>query len=283
MAVNDFRPLSIDGLVEMARVNRVDTAAMFMACGNGHFGSCYSCTEIVTALYFALLRVDAANPEWPDRDRFVMGKGHAAPTLYSALIRRGFMPAEWIGEFENVVGARLMTHPSKRYQPGVDASQGALGHGLSVGVGMALAGRLAGRDYNTYVLLGDGETNEGSVWEAAMAAAKLRLGALTAIVDVNRLCVDGWLDDVMPMEPMVDKWRAFGWDVTRLDGHDFAALLPALEPRRGTLVARPRVIIADTVKGRGVSFMENERRWHADVISPDDYRRALAELKGGAA
>lgn len=282
MAVNDFRPLSVDGLVEMARVNRIDTADMFMACGNGHFGSCYSCAEIVTALYFSIMRVDAANPDWPDRDRFVLGKGHAAPTLYSALIRRGFMPEAWIAEFENVVGARLMTHPSKRYQPGVDASQGALGHGLSIGVGMALAGRFDGRDYNTYVLLGDGETNEGSVWEAAMAAAKLKLGTLTAIVDVNRLCVDGWVEDVMPMEPMVDKWRAFGWEVTRLDGHDYAALLPALAVRRDTAPAKPRVIIADTVKGKGVSFMENIRSWHADAISAADYDRVLVELGGAA-
>lgn len=282
MAVNDFRPLSFDGLADMARVNRVDTANMFMACGNGHFGSCYSCTEIVTALYFALMRVDAANPGWPDRDRFILGKGHAAPTLYSALIRRGFMPEEWIGEFENIVGARLMTHPSKRYQAGVDASQGALGHGLSIGVGIALAGRLDGRDYNTYVLLGDGETNEGSVWEAAMSAAKLKLGTLTAIIDANRLCVDGWVDDVMPVEPLVERWESFGWDVTRLDGHDFNALLPALEPRRDTAPARPRMVIADTVKGKGVSFMENERRWHADVISPQDYRRVMDELNGAA-
>jgi transketolase len=160
-------PLDLDELKEMARVNRVDTTEMFTAAGNGHFGSCFSCTEILTVLYFALMRVDPARPDWPDRDRFVMAKGHAAPTLYSALIRRGFMPEEWIPEFENRVGARLMTHPSRRYQPGVDASQGSLGHGLPVAVGMALAGQMDGRDYRVYALMGDGETNEGSVWEAA--------------------------------------------------------------------------------------------------------------------
>ncbi|MGV3491372.1 MAG: transketolase [Devosia sp.] len=272
-------PLDLDGLKEMARINRVDTARMFMAAGNGHFGSCYSCTEIITALYFGLMRVDAAQPDWAQRDRFVMGKGHAAPTVYSALIRRGFMPEAWMDTFENVVGARLMTHPSRRYQPGIDASQGSLGHGLSVGVGMALAGQRDRADYNVYVLMGDGETNEGSVWEAAAAAAQFQLGNLTAIIDSNRLSVDGTTDVVMQMEPMIDKWRAFGWDVTRLDGHDLPALLTAMAPRRDEIVRPPRMIIADTVKGRGVSFMENVRSWHADAISPAQYERVIAELE----
>jgi transketolase len=265
----------------MARQNRLDVAAMFMAAGNGHFGSCYSCTEIVTVLYFALMRLDPARPDWPDRDRFIFAKGHAAPTLYSALIRRGFFPADWIDEYETRVGARLMTHPSRRYQPGVDASQGALGHGLSMGVGMALAGRFAARDYMTYVLMGDGETNEGSVWEAAAAAAKFRLANLVAIVDCNGLTVDGRLDDVMPMSPMADKWRAFGWDVVRLGGHDIPALLTALKPRRDATGA-PTMILADTIKGKGVSFMENVRAWHADAIDREQYAAVLAELGGVA-
>src|SRR5215207_2814372 len=164
-------------LREWARINRLDAARMFMAAGNGHFGSCYSCAEIVTVLYFALLRIDPAQPDWPDRDRFILAKGHAAPALYSALIRRGFMPEDWMDEYETRVGARLMTHPSRRYQPGVDVSQGSLGHGLSIGDGMALAG--------------------GSVWEAA-AAAKYRLHNLIGIVDRNGLSVDGPLADVMP-------------------------------------------------------------------------------------
>lgn len=270
-------PLDVVGLARMARQNRLDVAEMFMAAGNGHFGSCYSCTEIVTVLYFALLRVDPARPDWPDRDRFILGKGHAAPTLYSALIRRGFLPAEWIGEYETRVGARLMTHPSRRYQPGIDVSQGALGHGLSVGVGMALDGRLRGRDYATYLLMGDGETNEGSVWEAAASAAKFHLGNLTAIIDCNRLSVDGWLADVMPMEPMADKWRAFGWEVRRVDGHDVAALHDVLAPTRA-LTGPPRVVLADTVKGKGVSFMENMRPWHADAITAEQYAALRAEL-----
>ncbi len=272
-------PLSIDELREMARINRVDTTEMFAAAGNGHFGSCFSCAEIITALYFAVMRVDPAKPDWPDRDRFLMSKGHAAPALYSALIRRGFIPEAWIDEYETRVGARLMTHPSRRYQPGVDASLGSLGHGLPIGIGMALAAKMDRRDYRVYVLMGDGETNEGSVWEAALAAAKYRLDNLIAIIDRNRFSVDGPLEDVMPMEPMLGKWAAFGWDAVEVDGHDLAALLGALEPRREGRGHRPRMVIADTVKGRGVSFMEGVRSWHSDAITPDQYRAVMAELQ----
>lgn len=273
-------PLSVAELRDMARLNRLDTTEMFMAAGNGHFGSCFSCAEIVTVLYFAILRVDAKRPDWPERDRFVMAKGHAAPTLYSALIRRGFMPEDWIKEYETRVGARLMTHPSRRYQSGVDVSQGALGHGLSIAVGMALAGQIDAKDYRVYVLMGDGEINEGSVWEAAAAAAKFRLHNLIAIIDRNRYSVDGLVEDVMPMEPIAAKWQAFGWDVAAVDGHDTEALLTALDPRRQADDTRPRLVIAETVKGKGVSFMENVRSWHADTISRDQYARIVAELQG---
>ena len=267
----------LNDLREAARQNRLDTAAMFMAAGNGHFGSCFSCTEIVVALYFAIMRIDPARPDWPDRDRFILGKGHAAPTLYSALIRRGFMPEFWIGEFETHVGSRLMTHPSRRYQPGVDASQGSLGHGLSVGAGMALAGALDGKDYRVTVLLGDGELHEGSVWEAAAFAAKYRLANLVAVVDRNRLCVDGPTDDVLPLEPLAARWESFGWEALTVDGHDLSALIEVLDPpRRGG--TRPRVVIAETVKGRGVSFMEGVRSWHSDAITPEQYARLVAEL-----
>ena len=271
-------PATLADLAEAARVNRIDTMDMFAAAGNGHYGSCFSCAEIVTALYFNVMRLDPAQPGWPERDRFVLGKGHAAPTLYSALIRRGYMPESWIHEFEAGVGVKLMTHPSRRYQPGVDASGGALGHGLSIGVGMALAGKIDRRDYRSFVLLGDGEIQEGSVWEAFASAAKYRLGHLVAIIDANGLSVDGAIDDVMPMEPLADKLAAFGWEVVECDGHDLAALLRVLDIGRDRLDAPPRAIIARTVKGRGVSFMENVRRWHADVLTPDEDRLARAEL-----
>ena len=272
-----FSALPAEALREMARLNRVDCARMFMAAGNGHFGSCYSCAEIVTVLYFAIMNVDASDPDWPDRDRFILGKGHAAPTLYSALIRRGFLPEDWIEEYETRVGSRLMTHPSRRYQAGVDASQGALGHGLSIGVGMALAARMDGRGARVFVLMGDGEINEGSVWEAAASAAKFKLGNLVGITDANRLCVDGWTDAVMPMEPIVAKWEAFGWDVIDLDGHDIPALVQALEPRPAQ--DKPLMIVARTVKGKGVSFMEDVRGWHADTITPEQFAKVLHELR----
>ncbi|WP_066480103.1 transketolase [Bosea sp. WAO] len=271
-------PATLADLAEAARINRIDTMDMFAAAGNGHYGSCFSCAEIVTALYFNVMRLDPARPDWPERDRFVLGKGHAAPTLYSALIRRGYMPEHWIHEFEAKVGVKLMTHPSRRYQPGVDASGGALGHGLSIGVGMALAGKIDRRDYRSFVLLGDGEIQEGSVWEAFASAAKYRLGHLVAIIDANGLSVDGTLDEVMPMEPLADKLSAFGWEVVECDGHDLAALLRVLDIGHDRVDAAPRAIIARTVKGRGVSFMENVRRWHADVLTPDEDRLARAEL-----
>ncbi len=273
--------LTLDELKEMARINRIDATNMFMAAGNGHFGSCFSCAEILTVLYFAVMQVDPTDPDWPDRDRFIMGKGHAAPALYSALIRRGFMPEEWIGEYETAVGVRLMTHPSRRYQPGVDASQGSLGHGLSVAVGMALAGKMDAKDYRVYVLMGDGEVNEGSVWEAAASAVKFRLGNLVGIIDRNRLTVDGDAEDVMPMEPLKAKWEAFGWETLEVDGHDIPELLRTLEVPRGAQGARPRMVIAHTVKGKGVSFMENVRSWHADVMTKDQYDRAMKELQEG--
>jgi transketolase len=274
-----FEPFSVEQLRGMARANRIDTTNMFMAAGNGHFGSCFSCAEILTVLYFALMRVDPARPDWPDRDRFVMGKGHAAPTLYSALIRRGFMPEAWIQEYETKVGVKLMTHPSRRYQSGVDASQGALGHGLSIAVGMALAGQMDSKDYRVHVLMGDGEINEGSVWEAAGSAAKFGLSNLVGIVDRNRLSVDGDAEDVMPMEPLCAKWDAFGWETVEVDGHDISALLQALDVPRGLHRGRPRMVIAHTIKGKGVSFMENVRSWHADVITKEQYDRAMADLQ----
>jgi transketolase len=276
MSLQVSLPASLSDLAEVARINRIDTMDMFAAAGNGHYGSCFSCAEIVTALYFHVMRLDPARPDWPGRDRFVLGKGHAAPTLYSALIRRGFMPENWIHEFEAKVGVKLMTHPSRRYQPGVDASGGALGHGLSLGVGMALAGKMDGADYRTFVLLGDGEIQEGSVWEAFASGAKYRLGHLVAIIDANGLSVDGRTEDVMPMAP--EKLHAFGWEVIEVDGHDFPALLAALEIGRDRCDGRPRAIVAHTVKGRGVSFMENVRRWHADILKPEEDVTARAEL-----
>ncbi len=275
---NGFVPLDLDQLREMARINRIDVADMFAAAGNGHYGSCYSCTEIMTALYFSVMRVDSRNPERPDRDRFIFSKAHAAPTLYSALIRRGFLPEEWIPEYETKVGVKLMTHQSRRYQPGVDASGGALGHGLSVGAGMAVAAKFDRSDHRVYVLLGDGELHEGSIWEAAAFAPKHKLDNLVAIVDRNRLSVDGRVDEVLPLEPLADRWKSFGWDVAEVDGHDLEALVKVLDVPRIGGSGKPLVVIAHTVKGRGVSFMEDVRSWHFDVISPQQDAALRLEL-----
>jgi transketolase len=251
---------------------------MFKVAGHGHFGGSLSCADIVAVLYFGgILRVDAQHPAWPDRDRLIMSKGHGAPAVYAALVEREFCPKEWIEEYESL-GAHFSTHPNMHRIPGIDISAGSLGHGLSIGVGMALAGKMDARNYRVHVILGDGELNEGSVWEAAMAASKYHLDNLVAIVDRNSLCVSGRTEDVMPLEPLGDKWRAFGWQVHAMDGHDVAAILTTLEEIRGTAGA-PSVIIAETVKGCGVSFMADKREWHGHPISDSEFQQALSELR----
>jgi transketolase len=262
-----------------ARIRR-HVVTMFKVAGHGHFGGSLSCVDIVTALYFGgILNVRPAEPRWEDRDRLVVSKGHGAPAVYGALCERGYFPSAWIGAYETL-GANLSTHPNMRTIPGIDISSGALGHGLSLGVGMALASQMDHKSYRVFVLLGDGECNEGSVWEAAMAANKYRLGRLIAIVDRNGLCVGGPTERVMPMEPLAEKWEAFGWAVHEVDGHDLLALLETFRLLKEADGARPAVVLARTVKGRGVSFMENKREWHGHSISDEQYRLALQELGG---
>lgn len=273
------KDLIVAEIKERARIMRCHILKMFKVAGHGHFGGSLSCADIVAVLYFGgVLRVDAQHPAWPDRDRLIMSKGHGAPAVYAALVEREFCPKEWIEEYENL-GAHFSTHPNMHRIPGIDISAGSLGHGLSIGVGMALAAKMDARDYRVHVILGDGELNEGSVWEAAMAARKYRLDNLVAIVDRNSLCVSGRTEDVMPLEPLGDKWRAFGWQVHAVDGHDVAAILTTLENIRGTDVA-PSVIIAKTVKGYGVSFMADKREWHGHPISDSEFQQALSELGG---
>jgi transketolase len=260
-----------------ARTMRCRILQMFKAAGHGHFGGSLSCADIVAALYFGgVLRVDPRHPGWPDRDRLIMSKGHGAPAVYAALVERGFCPPEWVAQYETL-GAHFSTHPNMHLIPGIDMSAGSLGHGLSIGVGMALAGRMDAKDYRVYVILGDGELNEGMVWEAAMSAGKYGLDHLTAVVDRNSLCVGGRTEDVMPLEPLADKWRAFGWRVHTTDGHDIAAILDAFAGARGARGA-PYVIIAETVKGCGVSFMAGKREWHGHPICDEEFRKAMLEL-----
>ena len=256
---------------------------------SGHFGGSFSAAEIVAALYFHHLRIDPAHPEWPDRDRFLLSKGHAAPLLYATLARRGFIPADELATFRRFP-TRLEGHPD-RSVPGVEMVAGPLGHGVAVGAGIAWAlsrdgGKPSSRSApsaraaraRVYTLLGDGELNAGIVWEGAMAAAKYRLGNLTAIVDANGIQQTGATADVMPTEPLADKWRSFGWHVQEIHGHNVREILDALDHADETH-ARPSVIIAHTTKGRGVSFMEYDHRWHAGILTEEQYERALGELR----
>lgn len=259
-----------------ARQIRRHIISMVGEAGSGHPGGSLSAADIVTALYFDVMRIDPQKPQWPERDRFVLSKGHAAPVLYAALAERGYFPVEDLKTLRKL-GSPLQGHPDMRKVPGVEMSTGSLGQGLSVANGMALAGKLDGLDYRVYVLLGDGEIEEGQVWEAAMAAAHFKLDNVVAFLDYNGLQIDGPIEEVMSAEPVADKWRAFGWAVQEIDGHDMEQILAAVAQARETR-GKPSLIIARTVKGKGVSFMENEVGWHGAAPKPEQVEQALAEL-----
>jgi transketolase len=261
-----------------ARQVRRHIVEMVYLAQSGHIGGALSAADIVTALYWDLMRIDPARPDWPDRDRFILSKGHACPVWYANLAMRGYFGLEHLRTLRQF-GSILQGHPDMHKTPGVDITTGSLGQGLSLGVGMALHGKLAGKDYRVYVMLGDGEINEGQVWEAAASSAKYKLDNLIAFVDNNRLQMDGLTADVMPMEPIDAKWRAFNWEVARIDGHDVRAILSTVE-WAWTVRGRPVCIIADTVKGKGVSFMENQRAWHGEAPNQEQYEQAMAELAG---
>ncbi|MBI4319471.1 MAG: transketolase [Chloroflexi bacterium] len=246
------------------------------AC-SGHPGGSLSSAEIVTALFFAVMRHRPSDPTWPERDRFVLSKGHAAPVLYAALAEAGYFPVEWLRTLRKL-GSCLQGHPDMRRTPGVETSTGSLGQGLSVGSGMALAAKLDGRGYRVYVILGDGESNEGQVWEAAMSAAHYRLDNITAVLDHNGLQIDGPNEQVMRLEPVADKWRSFGWRVIEADGHDFSQLLGAFD-LAAQVTGRPTIVIARTTKGKGVSFMENVVDFHGKAPTPEQMELALRELQ----
>lgn len=249
---------------------------MIHAARTGHPGGSLSATEILTALYFRFLRIDPARPDWPDRDRFLLSKGHACPVWYACLAAKGFFPVDELLTLRKIDG-RLQGHPDMRKTPGVDMTTGSLGQGLSAGLGMALGLRLRRSGARTVVMLGDGELDEGQVWEAAMAGAKFGLGNLVAIVDYNNLQLDGRCDQIMPLEPLAAKWEAFNWRVTEIDGNDMEAVVGALE---GALAGHdsPSVIIAHTVKGKGVSYMEGDCDWHGKAPNDEQFAIAIAEL-----
>ncbi|MEY4298806.1 MAG: hypothetical protein RIR25_42 [Verrucomicrobiota bacterium] len=244
-----------------------------------HLGSSLSCIDLLVALYWDFLRIDPQQPDSPERDRFILSKGHAAPALYTTLCERGFFPRKLIEEYGHD-GAALAEQPAPGCAPGVEWATGSLGHGLSAGLGMALAGRIQKRDYRTVVLLSDGECNEGSVWEAAMFAAAQKLGPLTVLVDYNKWQATGRSEEVMALAPLRDKWEAFGWESYEIDGHDFAEILTALACAELPDRTKPLAIIAHTIKGRGVSFMEDDNNWHYRIPSAEELAAARKELLG---
>lgn len=254
---------------------------MVFRAASGHIGGSLSAMDILTELYFEQLRVDPERPQAPERDRFVMSKGHCTPALYSVLALRGYFPEKELELFRSIEG-HMSGHPDMVHVPGVDMSTGSLGQGLSAAVGMALAAKLDGAGYRVFALMGDGEIEEGQIWEAAMSAAKYGLSNLCGIVDVNGLQIDGRTADVMPSEPLDAKFAAFGWNVIKADGHDFDSLRAAFAAARAEK-DRPSVILAKTVKGKGVSFMENEAGWHGKAPNAEQYERAVAELDAAIA
>lgn len=263
-------------LAAEAKKIRAHIIRMVGGAKSGHPGGSLSAADIVTTLYFHEMKVDSNKPEWDERDRFILSKGHAAPVLYAALAEKGFFPIEELSTLRKI-NSRLQGHPDMRKVPGVDMSTGSLGQGLSVANGMALAGRLDNKEYRVYAVLGDGECQEGQVWEAAMASAHYKLDNLVAILDHNKLQIDGPVERVMSPEPLGDKWRAFGWHVIEIDGHSFADIIKALDEARNTK-GQPTMIIAETIKGRGVSFMENQAGWHGVAPDEEQIKKALQEL-----
>ena len=267
----------IDRLGALGNLLRRDVVEMVYRTGDGHPGPCMSAADMIAALYFHVMRVDPEHPDWEDRDRFILSKGHACPVLYAALARRGFFPVEELFTLR-MLNSRLQGHPVAGKPPGVDATAGSLGNGVSQGLGMAMAARMLKKDYRVYVMTGDGELSEGLIWEAALAAGHLKAAALTVIVDNNRYQSGGTIAEVSGPCPIDKKWEAFGWRVLSVDGHDCSAFISALaEARRET--ARPSAIIARTLKGRGVSFMIGDNSWHKRTFTGKEYRQAIRELE----
>lgn len=270
---------SVEQLKGIAKEIRKDVVTMLSEAGSGHTSGSLSCVDIIVALYYYKLQNDPKDPKWADRDRFILSKGHTCPTLYAVLARRGFFPCEALMTLRKR-GSILQGHASL-CTPGCEASTGSLGQGLSIANGVALAGRLDFKDYRVYCLMGDGEQDEGQVWEAAMTAAHYKIDNLCAIIDYNKQQIDGWLTDVKNIEPLREKWSAFGWNVIEADGHDFKQLMDALD-KAEMIKGKPTVIIAHTVKGKGVSFIEkNSVGFHGTAPKKADLEKALKEIEEG--
>ncbi len=269
----------ITDLTPAANRIRVEIVKMCGAAGSGHPGGSLSAVELLVALYFRVLRHDAKNPQWPDRDRFVLSKGHGVPVLYATYAEAGYLDPALLSTLRKL-GSPLQGHPDKRMLPILEASTGSLGQGVSIGIGMALAARLDKRDWHTFVMVGDGEIQEGQIWEAAMYAGFHNLSNLTVIVDYNKQQLDGFLTDILDPAPVGEKFRSFNWNVIEIDGHDLEQCIDALQKARSGLTGRPTAVIANTIKGKGVSFMENNPEWHGVAPKKEQVEAALKELQG---
>lgn len=267
-------------LIQIAKEIRKDIVTMaYVAPAQNHPAPSLSCADLMAVLYFDVLRIDPSNPKWEERDRFILSKGHACPCQYAALAKRGFFPRE---ELWKVRGFNVMLqgHPDMKKIPGIDMTSGSLGNGLSAGIGMALYGKAKKKDYHVFVIIGDGEAQEGAIWEAAITAAAKKLNNLTCIIDYNHLQSCGAVDTIAPMHPFTDKWKAFGWETIEIDGHDIHEIKSALRMSMAG-DGRPTAIIAHTIKGKGVSFMEGNNIWHARRPTEEEYNQAMKELEEG--
>jgi transketolase len=274
-------PEMIADLSRRAQEFRIQVLCMVYRHQTGHIGGAFSIAEVLTALYFHHLRLDPARPDWPDRDRLVFSKGHACAMLYTCLAHRGYFPVKELETFREI-NSRLQGHPERQKTPGIEVPAGPLGHGVAIGAGMALAAKMEDSKRRIYTVLGDGEINAGVIWEGALVAAKYQLDNLVAILDYNGVQQTGSTADVLPTEPIADKWRAFGWQVIEIHGHNMAQVLDALDAA-DEIHARPAIIIARTTKGKGVSFMEYNHYWHGSPPTDEQFETALAELEEGVA
>jgi transketolase len=269
---------TIARLQDIARLIRIDIVTMIHKAGDGHPGAALSAADIVAALYFQVMNIDPAHPDKKDRDRFILSKGHGCPALYAALARKGYFPHADLVKLRSL-DCHLQGHPDMNKTPGVDFTSGSLGNGIAVGLGMVLAGRIAGCNYFTYVVTGDGEIQEGVVWEAAMSAKKYKAGRLIVFVDNNGVQSGGPVDQVSGLNPILPKWQAFGWHCQEIDGHDFGQILRAVENAKAN-TEQPSLILAHTIKGQGVPFMVGDNSWHKRVPTVEEYREAMRVLGG---
>lgn len=275
-----MKEISVEELKQKAIELRKTALTMIYEAQSGHPGGSLSAADIITALYFKEMNVDPQNPKWEDRDRFVLSKGHVCPILYAALALRGFVPNESVHTLRQY-GSPFQGHPDMKKCPGIDISTGSLGQGLSCGVGMAIAGKRDEKDYRVFVMVGDGECQEGQIWEAAQSAVKYKLDNLVVFVDDNRLQIDGTCDEVMPNQDLEMKFQAFGFETKRINGHSMEEIVKTLDEAREAKNGKPKCIVCDTVKGKGVSFMEDVVDWHGVAPKEEQYNQAMEELAGG--